>query len=129
MTVQIVEAIAKLRMPAGVASARSLSELQGSLPSGARLSSIFKGDILLEDGAVLVPRSELGLECPTPEILIEPAAFQGLARVREENCRQLSPAADGSEWFHLADLKEPPLPGPLPGAGHFQSLRFRSNSY
>ena len=51
---EIVSELVKLRAPAGVATARTLSELEDSLPAGRGLTDIFRGDLLLEDGGVVV---------------------------------------------------------------------------
>lgn len=51
---EILSELAKLRVPAGVATARTLSELEDSLPAERALTDIFRGDLLLEDGGVVV---------------------------------------------------------------------------
>ncbi len=83
MSRTIVDELLKLRVPSGVATARSLSELEESLPIGSSLGEIFKGCSLLEDGHVLLPGGQARGALLTIEALVPVEALEAISRFRK----------------------------------------------
>jgi hydroxymethylpyrimidine pyrophosphatase-like HAD family hydrolase len=79
----LVSELGKLHAPAGVATARTLTELEESLPPGKRIFDIFKGDLLLEDGGVVVPRGQSGKENITLNALVSQVELGAISTFRE----------------------------------------------
>ncbi|MEY4669709.1 MAG: hypothetical protein RL518_2408 [Pseudomonadota bacterium] len=83
ISADIAAELGKLRAPAGVATARTLSELEESLPPGKNIFDIFKGDLLLEDGGVLVPSGQSVKEPVQLEVLVSKAELRAISEFRE----------------------------------------------
>jgi haloacid dehalogenase-like hydrolase len=103
----IVRELEMLRVPAGVATARTLSELEESLPQGKSLQHVFRGDILLEDGGVLVPCQQ-PLDTPLRvEALVSVSELGAIAAFRELLVREFHDLGRADGFGRLGDVSEP----------------------
>jgi hypothetical protein len=82
MSESILSELVNLRVPAGVATARTLAELEHCLPGGSGVFDIFRGDLLLEDGSVLV-RGGQSSEVPVQvEALVAKSELESITELR-----------------------------------------------
>ncbi len=100
--------LAKLPMSIGVATARSLSELEAALPDGLKLGDVFNGDILLEDGSTLVKGGQNRRELLKVNSLIDLKLVEAVGQLKSEVIQALAPAHSDSEgWQTLANISSP----------------------
>lgn len=104
---EMVRELEKLRVPAGVATARTLSELEESLPQGKDLRQVFRGDILLEDGGALV-RGGQPLEKPLRvEALVSASELGAITLFRELLVREFRDLGRADGFGRLGDVVNP----------------------
>ena len=79
MSEEMVRELGQLSVPVGVATARTLAELEASLPNEITCADIFTGDLLLEDGGVLVSRGRSGGAALHVEALVTAEELRAVA--------------------------------------------------
>jgi len=107
MSGDMVTELQKLRVPAGVATARTLSELEESLPSGKVLGDVFKGDLLLEDGGVLVPSGQTRGDSMQVEALVNHSALEAVSVFRKFLEQSFVDLGRSDGFGRLSGLSEP----------------------
>lgn len=103
----IIRELERLRTPAGVATARTLSELEESLPRGKKLQEVFRGDLLLEDGGVLVPANQPVNAPLRVEALVSPSELGAITIFRELLVREFHDLGRADGFGCLGDVREP----------------------
>ena len=103
----ILSELARLRVPAGVATARTLSELEESLPSGTDLFDHLRGDLLLEDGGVIVRGGQPKGSSVEIQSLVSRSELAAIGELREVLRREFVSLSRDDGFGMFKDLPAP----------------------